>query len=607
MFDARDPAHYLKKLTSNNTPQRLLWLDCTSQSSREVGAWVERWRNGALGTTHWTSRKRERVDTLNAYNSPQGLWFHANRFTLPRRRTVLFAYDLALQLRISQALVWLPMLDWRVDKIVLERTAAWALFKDHERTLLMCDVKSWSPVPFDRLKQDVWDSNRTFQPPFDDRDPERGESLTNASYIREAMLQVMSWINAEGLGPFRPTGSGQSYAAFRRRFMTHKLLVHDDTDRLRAERAAMWTGRCEALRWGELTDGPYVEYDLHAAYATIARDCDVPARASEMYREVVVPSPAQLNGPNAVLANVTVTTDIPIVPTRMGGRTVWPIGTFKTWLWDPELDLVMRYAKNVEWHKTYLYAREPALHDFAAFVLNSMGDRTTPYGKVPVRVMKHWSRCLVGRLGLRYRSWERFGTQPEPDLRLVTFIDVDAGTSTDMLIAGHERLLLGDMTESVDSLPQIPSWVMSECRRRLWTLMFEAGPDLAYVDTDSLIVRASSEGQELVTSMAHAEGWPLIRKGNYRRLVIHGPRNIATETSRRVAGLPLSARQVAPLEFTGQVMRSIKQSMKAGELDCVAHIPRRFVLDSPDMRRQHLPDGLTAPFEVSLPEHDDDA
>lgn len=602
MLDGRDPAHYLKQLVSNNTPQRLLWLDCSPQSEREMGAWVERWSTGALGSTHWTSRKGERVDKTVPYNSPQGLWYHADKFCLSNRRTVLFAYDLALQLRISQALVWLPFQDWHVDKMVLERTAAWALFRDRERTLLMCDVKSWCPVSLDTLASAtgcVPIRPESDKPALSD---DELQCLRNVHTVRESMLQVLAWINAEGLGPFRPTGSGQSYAAFRRRFLTHKLLVHDDSERLRAERSAMWTGRCEAWQHGNLTDGPFAEYDLHSAYATIARDCPVPAVARPELDRPTVRTVTETMSTNAVLAHVTVSTRIPVVPTRLGGRTVWPVGEFQTWLWDPELTLALQYADDVTVHRAFPYTREPALNAFAKFVLDGIGVKTTPYGRVPALVMKHWSRCLVGRLGLRFRSWEKFGEQDEPDLRLVTFIDTDEGTSTDMLIAGRDRLILGDMTEAIDSLPQIPSWVMSECRRRLFMLMHWAGDDIVYVDTDSVIVRGNTQGWCDMLSCASNNDWLLIRKGNYQRMTIHGPRNIVAESQRRVAGLPLTARQVAPLEFTGQVMRSVKESMRAGQLDCVAHIPRRFVLDSPDMRRQHLPEHKTTPFVVSLPD-----
>lgn len=601
MLQNRDPAHYLKPIVSTNTPKRLLWLDCATRPDREQGLMVQRWAGGALGTTHFTSRKGEQRDATKWYATLADMWDAVDEFCLSRRRSVLFAYDLATQLRVSAALIQLPSRGWTLNNIVLERTSAWARFTDEDRTLLCCDLRSWAPVEFGRFATDV-----EIAEPRSGVIPAGREFLARrhiwrAGVVRRATLQILDWIEAENLGPFRPTGSGQSYGAYRRRFMSDRLLVHDDMIRLEAERIAMHAGRCEAWRHGKLSHGPYVEYDMQAAYATIARDCEVPTVAVQEIRRPTVKTLLKAMTDYAVLARVTVTTEVACVPTKSGGRTVWPVGTFQTWLWDPELSLAFAYADHVEVHHVYKYKRAPALQKFATWVLDNMGDQTQIYGLVPRRVLKHWSRCLVGRLGLRYRSWEKFGTCPEPDLHLVTYIDVDEGTSTDLLCAGNDRFILSDMMESLDSLPQVPSWVASECRRRLWGSMCNVGLQrVVYVDTDSMIMDTSDVGPSTMDWLNSEQGaWST--KGQYRRMTIHGPRNYTGDNARHVAGLPLTARQTAPLEFTGQVMRSIKESMRAGQLDCVASIPRKFVLDSPDLRREHLPGGYTAPYRVQLP------
>jgi hypothetical protein len=601
----RDPAHYLKALKTTQTPKRLLWLDCAIVSNKVTGMWVQKWNGGALGTTHWTRGKNIRTDTLKTYDSPYDLWSTVDGFCR-KRRQVLFAFDLATQMRVSQALLCLPTLGWHLDKIVLERTAAWARFTDHDRSLVMCDLRAWCPVEFGAIASDVGFADQHA------REFEAGEwypldvARWRAGVVRDATLQILNWIEGENLGQFRPTGSGQSYSAYRRRFMSHKLLVHDDTVRIESERAAMWTGRCEAWQHGHLRNGPYTEYDMRAAYCTIGRDCEVPVIATTRRVNPSVKRLEQFMERHAVLSHVTIDTDIPCVPTRLGARTVWPIGTFDTWLWDPELRLALQYCNRVQPHTTYLYHRAPALRGFCTWILDGLQPQEQIYGLVPKRVLKHWSRCLVGRLGLRYRAWERFGTSPESDLRLVTYIDVDAGTSTDLLCAGHDRFILADMTESVDSLPQIPGWIMSECRRRLWEAMLRVGlTNVCYVDTDSIIVRGrvsldnGSVGGDVPAVIWHS-------KGEYSRMTIHGPRNLVCEDARRVSGLPRKAKQVAPLEFTGEVMRSIKESMRAGELDRVTQIPRKFVLNAPDLRREHMPDGTTAPYEVQPITCDDD-
>jgi hypothetical protein len=154
------------------------------------------------------------------------------------------------------------------------------------------------------------------------------------------------------------------------------------------------------------------------------------------------------------------------------------------------------------------------------------------------------------------------------------------------------------MTESVDSLPQVPGWIMAECRRRLWEVMRAAPGRLVYVDTDSIIIKPHNGSNAFGDSFADDYGTIWYRKGAYHRLTIHGPRNLEVGYSRRISGLPLSAVETKPLEFDGTVMRSVKRSMRNGELDCVVSMSRRFVITPQDLRRGHNPDGTTYPFEI---------
>ena len=594
----RDPPHYLKPLKTTTTPKRLIWLSCHGNVHKVRSHSELRFQVACLGRTWWTVRKRERRDTLDTFTDTRELWSEVVSHCAKGKRQVMFTWDLAEQMRISKLLTELPALGWQLDKIVLEKAAAWCLFRYDDRSLMCCDLSSWVNTSWENVIRDVTETGR--ETPYYRAGPDMRASQCSyrVGVIRAATLQILNWIEGENLGQFRPTGSGQSYAAYRRRFMRGRLLVHDDMQRLDTERKAMHTGRAEAWRHGPQRSGPYVEYDLHAAYATIGRDCSVPTIARGTYRNPTDSRVEKLAAQYALLADCTVETDIECVPYHNNGRTLWPVGRFRTQLWDPELTLALELATSVKVHALYAYMRAPVLHDFCTWVLDSMEGQTQVYGLVPQRVLKHWSRCLVGRLGLRFRAWHYFGVQDPPDVRLVKFYDMDDNTATEMLLAGNRRLLLGEMTESLESLPQVPGWVMSECRRRLWHEMAYYGDQLVYVDTDSVIVRYRDNAVRTAEPYVDQWGTTWRKKGTYDRLTVHGPRNLEIGYSRRVAGLPLSATQTRPLEFDAEVMRGVKHAMLNGELDCVVSMPRTYHLQSRDLRRGHNPDGTTYPFEI---------
>ena len=594
----RDPPHYLSKLKTTRVPRRLAYFDVQSKQVRK-GRFSERtWQCGTLGTTHWTAKSRVRRDDLRPFDDPCAMWTFLDSRVIISKRTVCFTYDLPEQLRTSQALIHLPELGWKLETIVLEPGASWALWRDGKRSLLMCDLKSWTPYEWERINEGVGYVASANPDTPSNLDRAAVMSWNRCRVIRTAVGQILDWIEAENLGSFKPTGSGQSYGAFRRRYLADKILVHDDIQRLDAERKSMWSGRTEAWRHGQLDGGPFIELDMRAAYCRIAAECAVPTVALGETYGPRVGSLLRSTNRYAYLCHVQVETETPIVPASSGAHTIWPVGKFDTWVWDPELRLLDAYAGRVHITKAYKYRTAPALAGFATDVLAALDAPSYEHGTMPVFVMKHWSRCLVGRFGLRYRSWIPFCETPDPELMLVTYIDYDDNSMTDMLCVGHDMLLLGEMTESVESVPQIPAWIMSECRRRLWETMNGIGLErVVYVDTDSIIVDTQGDtryARNLVRGYARV--WS--HKQTLHSLTIHGPRNLIADSDRRVSGLPLGAVQTGRLQYSGEVLQSIKQSMRHGQLDRVTTVPRKFMFTAPDIRRGHNPGGSTYAFRL---------
>src|ERR1700735_1393896 len=220
----RDPPHYLKPLKTTTTPKRLLWLSCHGNVVKKGSRAEKRFHVAALGKTWQSGKQKARKDTIDTYDSAAGLWAAVSAWCPVSKRVVLFGWGLAEQIRVAGLLTHLPALGWDLDRIVLERTAAWCLLRNGKRSLLCCGLQSWTPVPWEKLRADVVLGGPL---PDDILAGERFAALRcerASMIIREAVMQIFDWIEGEDLGPFRPTGSGQSYAAYRRRFSRGRLL-----------------------------------------------------------------------------------------------------------------------------------------------------------------------------------------------------------------------------------------------------------------------------------------------------------------------------------------------------------------------------------------------
>jgi hypothetical protein len=606
-------AHYLQPLQKTALPARHVIFDTETQPRRIAGAVEHRYATGCSDTNErWGPTTRD---------TPEALWQAITAECRKGARTVAWAHNLSFDLRVSEALRWLPRMGFHLQGIVLERTASWASWTSKEHgSLICCDLYAWLPRSLDDIAKETGVSRETWG---EDRYaaatlPElQARCMEDVQITRQAVQALLTWLQAEDCGPFRLTGSGQAHACWRKRFGAGKLpsymteierevkdgggvWVHGDPELRQIEREAMWTGRCEAWRHGEV-DGPLYEYDMNLAYCRIAATHPLPVHlrgehgwiGHEQFK-------ALLAGGCAILAEVDIERlTEPVVPARAGERMIWPVGTFSTVLWDPELQLLTEdNSLTLHIKRCWTYHTGPALKPMAEWIIMGLCSPDTP---APIRLLlKHWARALIGRMALRYRRWELYSWDlPELDCLLWTGRDED-GQPVERLQVGSESFTLADLEETETSVPQITGWVMSQCRARLWQLIQAACcENVLYMDTDSLLVGAIGHQRlhQIATLNPTVEA-ELVLKAKWDHATIHGPRNIELDQDRRLSGVPRSSTRVGPLEWEGTVMRGVKESIIRGELDHVAQLERTYHVNTHDPRRERYPDGSTRPYRL---------
>lgn len=588
--------HYLSPLLTSSVPQFHAIIDTETRARKLHGQWAHRWLLGATTLGVIDVEGRWSSERPNTFTSPELMWDEVcNAFTLDGN-LVVWAHNLSFDLRVSDGLRWLPMNGYELEAIVLEKTAAWASFTGANGTITVCDLHSWLPVPLWKIANDLGDIRNPFKYENATDDQLRRRCEFDVITTAHAVGIMLEWLRDNECGRFRPTGSGQSHAMWRRRFLPRKtVLVHDDTEALARERMAMWTGRSEAWRWGTIKQ-PLYEHDLSLAYCRIAASSAVPVKLYGRGGRISVYDYERRGSTTAILADVTVSTAGEVAPATHEGRIIWPIGGFSTTLWSPEIDLLMDTGAEVRIHRHWCYRTAPVLQPMAMYLISLL---EAPLGDVhPIvkRLVKHWARTLVGRCALRYREWAEFGDLPVMGLNLSTMYDLDTGEASELLQVGRRVMELTDMAEADTSVPQITGWVMSQARANLWHIMNLAGLDnLYYVDTDSVIVNSAGH-RNLAESTDTLMVPGLLHKATYRRAHIYGPRNIVLEGERRMSGIPKRAIQRGELSFDGEVWAGLRTSLESKHPDTVAVVPRTFDVDDFDPRRIRRPGGITAPY-----------
>lgn len=535
-----------------------------------------------------------------AFTNPEDLWAWVTDFCKPKTRTVVWAHNLSYDLRISRAMDILPSLGWRLDWCNLGSQVSTMTWRSDRGTVTFADLTSWLPMRLEEVGELVGIEKGRMPGWREGRGAWREYCMRDVEILAAAVKEIVRFVDSEDLGNWQPTGAGMAFATWRHKFLEYKVLVHDDEDALTAERKAMHTGRAEAWRHGKITKGQWAEVDLRQAYVHIAKEYDLPCKLKYHNGPITLAQYRELGRRYRVLCRAEVRTSVPCVPCHSGGREVWPVGRFQTWLWDCELDIAIRDADEVRIKECYVYTKAPLLSNWASWVLEVQGrddDAATPAVR---KWIKHSGRTLIGRIALRTAQWAVWGANPEGESGISYVVDAETGKVNRLMHVGDQTHVEEARVEGRDSLPQITGWVMAQCRVWLWEAMCAAGEEnIAHVDTDSVLVNTEGLGRLIQHyGPQFASMWQV--KATYRSLRVDGTRNYRAGIDRKLSGVPTGAVETAPGRFEGQTWSSFGKDLSRGETGSVTITDKVWNVKAEDPRRVKLPGASTAtrPYRI---------
>lgn len=574
-----------------------MFIDTEARKEYSRGLEVQRWR---CGVAIYATRKRSgdyATDTRD-YRDAKALWQDVSDFASSQGRTVAWCHNLSYDVRIGDMFTLLPILGWRLQGHNITSRGTWLEWKRDGETLVFVDSLSVFPASIARIG--AWFDAVKPELPSDDAD--MGTWLdrcrADCSILSRSILRYLRWIKEEDLGNWQLTGNAQSWAVFRHKFLTHDMVVHSEKDALDAERRAMWTGRCEAYWHGDLWGQRVFEYDFTNSYPRIARDHPVPVKyigEMPMGRDWTEWLESETVG---FVADCTIVTTVPVVPTKDDGRILWPVGTFNTTLWDREISAVLDSGGAVTVQRGWMYRKAPALKAWAEWILGRLSGES---GEIPAwerAVLKHWSRALIGRMSMSYQKWDYDGDMPTSKVEAGFFKEAGTGELSQYVQIGESMWTHQGREEWKHSMPMVTGYIQAVARVQLWEVLRRMPfRSVLYVDTDSVFVTEEFQA-DIEEVIAEIPGCGMRLKRAWDGMSIFGPRQIITGQEVRISGVPKMAEKVGRLEFVGEIWEGVDTAIRLGHADNVQVRDRRWLISGVDRRRMGTGFGWTEPFEL---------
>lgn len=589
--------HNIRHNETTRIPRKHVFIDTESRPRKTKTGSVQKWRLGVA----WFREGRKGSpyrDRWANYETPRAMWSDITKYCGDKGRTVLWAHNLGYDVRIGEAFKHLPVLGWRITGHNIAPRGTWLEWRRGNATLCMADSTSVFATSIAKLGAMFGIGKVAIEMDSEDKPRWLERCRVDVRILGTAMCEYMAWLESDDMGNWQLTGSSQSWAAFRHKFLTHKLTVHDDERALAAERRAMWTGRCEAYWHGELKSEQVYEFDFANSYPRIARDYTVPVK-------LLGPMPRgydwrKVAGSkhSAMLCHVHVKTSAPVVPTLNDGRILWPVGEFDTTLWDVEILAAIKAGATITVQEGWIYRKAPALKAWAEWILAQL---KRPDSDVPAwqkSILKHWSRALIGRLAMTYSQWEDYAQAPTNDVMRARMYDSSTGKECEIMQIGGAIFRDCGRAEWTHSMPMITGYVQAIARTQLWDILSMVPERTAiYADTDSILCTETGlAAMEKAASEYTAADLRLKRV--WRGFAVYGPRQIVTGERVRVSGIPIRSVQVDKRTFRGEIWDTLPGALRKGALDTVVTRDREWTINGTDHRREGNGFGWTQPFRA---------
>lgn len=595
------PVHWLRPNHREWSPPQVITFDTETRVTRSETEEVHTLRVWAARLDVRRARRPTQLGTVTSWGRT-GAQLAAQVDMWCAGQTVmwLYAHNLSFDLTTTRIVAELERLGWQVSDHAVSSDTPWLRMRKNRCVLTMADSWGWLRDGLEAIGPDVG-VKKPRLPDWDDTDSAwRQRCEADTEILARAMLTLMDWWDREHLGSWALTGSSAGWNVMRHRMPPRSMLIVTDEDQVAADRAAVYGGRRQAFRHGPQPGGPFDLADFHRAYTVICRDHPLPVRRRGNFAGLEADSPVVCGDRYGIIAEVELETDSPRWPVRVAGRVAYPVGRFRTTLAGPEILEARRLGCLRSIGAGYLHELGTPMSDWAAWCLER---QTAPDDEVPAvakRALKHWGRAVPGKSAAH--GWQKYdaGEALHGGWWYEPVYNAGHGAPGHLVELGGRALEVVQTNAGDNAYPAVLAFIESWTRVYLGRLIDAIGPaGVLSCDTDGLIA-ASGSGWEAAAAAADTGPLAVRHKATWQDLTIWGPQHYQSESVRRLAGIPRSARPNEAGELEAVLWPKLAWQMGQEAANGYVRPVQRYQVAESYVTGWVLDDGAVAPLHAVL-------
>lgn len=617
--------HYWRAAKSDRLPSSMIFIDTETLPINVEGRANIEVHKLRLGVARYVRMESGEVRSSTYFNftrTDQIQAFINNRLSHSRPLWII-AHNLGFDLTIIDGWEYVCGRKTKVDKFIFEDGVFYGKLHLPEGTMYLLDSFNYFKASLAVLGKSIGIEKGSMPAMTASIEDWWTYCKQDVVVLSEAMIALFKFNHKHKLGKFGPTIASLSFSAFRTKFMSHDILVHDNEKALKLERLSYFGGIVDTPFIGKVKDSPVYELDVTSMYPFQCTKM-LPYQFVGYKDNPSVKCIEKLATDFQVCASVVVNTKSHTFPKRIKSKVIYPVGRYTVSLAHPELMLALdnglvEYVKCCSW-----YNAAPIFKEYMQFFI---GHKITykDAGNFAFELLcKYYANTLYGKTAQRSERWmpltmrnirkiEDALGQKKGSLDYLTKVNNIQDKPQDTLLIPHlgiavrirkiygvEEIYVGS-GESRDSVPIIASTITSYARVYLRELQDIAGwHNWFYSDTDSIWTNEEGYKRLVARGMVKEnELGKLSLKKVHNHLTIHGRKDYQTDRTTKRKGIRQTAKVLSSDTFEQWHFPSVKTLLLTGSFDSVTI---RKVIKTLRRRIDHctkLKSGWTVPLIIN--------
>ena len=511
-----------------------------------------------------------------------------------------FAHNLQFDIGLTRLIPHLTERGWEVLLDCINPSSSWWRLRKRSKHLTLVDSFSWLPVGLETVAQELGMSKTPL--PTNDADMElwMQHCRRDVEILSEAMLQLLRWWDRNKLGSWSITGPASGFNAMRHRRDFPKMLITASPELRRFEREALYGGRREIYKYGQLPGGLYEDWDMKGAYPSVARDYPLPVAVVKAFKRADIDKVLAFGEDYDVIARVRVRNARGEVPVRIGQDVWYPAGEFVTVLAGPEIRYAVESGCEVEVGEGYFYRMLRGMAGWAKWILSLVNDEILGTPRVVRIFAKHMSRAVIGKFAGSKTKVERIGQVNVEGWWSASAHDVSGNRACTVVYLDGVAYAVYREGDADTAFPAVLAFVEAHTRVRLHK-MIRSCPfgEIVHVDTDGFLMRRDRPG-DVVSWAKDLCGVELKCKNIFRDVLLLGPQHVFLDEERRLAGVPRDAHIVDKSVYVGRIWPGLKWQLRHTEGEVYVRKCIRGGLGMPLCHGWILSDGRVIPVVCGI-------